>query len=77
MTILFLSFISLILSVVVYFLLGVNIPGCARFNSIPFGGCGYSDETTIFSLIFWFIIFFSIILLIRLIIKKKNANQDR
>jgi presenilin-like A22 family membrane protease len=72
MDIIFLSLISIILSVIVYFLLGVNIPGCARFNSIPFGGCGYSDQTTAINLIFWFCVILSIILSIKLVIKKHH-----
>jgi hypothetical protein len=72
--ILLLAIISTFLSIIIYFLLGVNISDCARFNSIPFGGCGYSDATTAMNLMFWFCITFSIILVIRFIRRKKISK---
>lgn len=55
-----LAVLSSILSIVLYFIIGVNfIAECARFKSIPFGGCGYSDESSAMNVVFWFVIIFS------------------
>lgn len=53
-----LSFMALVSAVVVYFLLGVNVSGCARFHSIPFGGCSYTDEIIAINTIFYTLIIF-------------------
>lgn len=53
-----LSFMSIISAVFIYFLLGVNISGCARFRSFPFGGCSYSEEIIAINTIFYTLIIF-------------------
>lgn len=45
---------------VAYLVLGISIPGCPRFHSVPFGGCSYSDEVISGNLAFWAIVFFAI-----------------
>lgn len=47
-----------------YFILGVSLPGCPRFRSVPFGGCSYSDGVIAINLAFWALVCFSVVCLI-------------
>lgn len=68
-----LAVLSSILSIVLYFIIGINfIAECPRFKSIPFGGCGYSDESSANNLVFWFMIIFTMFVIAQLIFKKKK-----
>ena len=44
-----------------YFVLGISVPGCPRFYSIPFGGCSYSDAIIAQNLVFWCALHFGVL----------------
>lgn len=66
-------FVAMFFSMIIYFLLGVNIQGCPRFYSIPFGGCSYSDKIIIINLLFWFIM---IMILTEVLLKNKKKTSQ-
>lgn len=68
-----LSFMSLVSAVVVYFLLGVNVPGCSRFHSLPFGNCSYTDEIITINTIFYTLIIFILLVFLH----NKSQKKDK
>lgn len=50
---------AFVLSPLFYFLLGIQLPGCPRFHSFPFGGCSYQDQIILLNLGFWMVVIYA------------------
>lgn len=53
--------VSVILAILMYFLLGISFDNCSRFQSIPFGGCSYTDDVILINFSFWYFTIFLVL----------------